>query len=56
MKATVKINNLPKEHFKYVVANIVSNELWFYGSFNRSNQAESVAKELGEYAIVCEVE
>lgn len=53
---TVVIHNMPKYHNRFVVAKLYDNELWFYGSWISCTAAEKAAKEIGENALVCEVE
>lgn len=52
----VTIKNMPAEHEKFVVARLCSNELWFYGSWKSYSAAEKAAIEIGDNALVCEVE
>lgn len=53
---TVVIHNMPEKHERFVVARLCDNELWFYGSWVSCTAAENAAKEIGENALVCEVE
>lgn len=39
----VTINNLPEKHKRYVVARLVQNELWYWGSWNDRRDADDVA-------------
>ena len=51
MKVTV--NNLPDyELRKYIVARYEAQELWFYGTYDDLEKAESVAKEIGNGLVV----
>lgn len=47
------IKNLP-EHKKegFVVARVVDNDLWYYGTYETKKKASEVAKELGFNAVV----
>ena len=56
MKATVKINNMPKDPKKYVVARVVDGELWYYGSFDEEdeNRSKLARKEIN--GIIAEVQ
>lgn len=50
----VKVNNLPPEHERYIVARLNDGELWFYGSWDNEAQAEKAAKEF-ENGLVVEI-
>lgn len=52
------INNCPDyaKHYKYIVARDVDGEIWFYGAWNDEKEANRVAKELGENAMVLDNE
>ncbi|MCQ2609016.1 MAG: hypothetical protein MJ197_10075 [Bacteroidales bacterium] len=50
-----KVNNMPEVPRKYVVARVVSNELWFWTTFNDREAAEQSARECSENAIVLEM-
>ncbi|MBQ0113070.1 MAG: hypothetical protein KBT03_08070 [Bacteroidales bacterium] len=56
MKATVNVNNVPENHFKYIVATYENGELWYWGSFNSKKQVDEVVREIGGICLVCEVE
>ena len=43
----VRINNQPAVVSKWVVASVVNNELWFYGSFENQDKAIRVADMIG---------
>lgn len=49
-----KVNNMPKDPRKYVVAKVVENELWYWMSFDTEPLADIAAAECGENAIVLE--
>ena len=40
----VAVNNTPESTEKYVLARCVSNELWYYGSWESEAQAREIAK------------
>ncbi len=48
------INNLPAyaAKYAYIVARVVSGELWFYGAWNDRNAANAVAREIGNGIVV----
>ena len=41
-----------EEKYKYVVARVCGNELWFFGAYETESRAREVAYELGELAVV----
>lgn len=41
----VKVNNVPIEHDKYIVARLCMGELWYWGSWNDVEVAKKVIKE-----------
>ena len=47
----VKVNNISVNCRKYVVANLVDGELWYYGSWDDKAEADRVAKELGALVV-----
>lgn len=53
---TVIIHNMPEKHERFVVARLCDNELWFYGSWKNDVAANNASKEIGDNALVCEVE
>ena len=53
-KMIVNVNNLPNSYEKYVVARVVDNELWFWGSWEDESEATHVAREIGGVVIVAE--
>ena len=56
MKTVVKINNMPKEPKKLVIARVVDGELWYYGSFDPedTNRAKLAKDEVD--VIIAEVQ
>lgn len=40
----VKVNNTPNDVEKYVVARVSSAELWYWGSWNKLEDAEEAAR------------
>jgi hypothetical protein len=49
----VIVNNLPNyELRKYIVARYDRQKLWFYGTYDDKERAESVAKEIGNGLVV----
>lgn len=56
MKTVVKINNMPKEPKKLVIARVVDGELWYYGSFDPedTNRAKLAKDEVD--GIIAEVQ
>jgi len=42
----VKVKNVSEGKSRYVVARLVSNELWYYGRFETEGEADKVAEEL----------
>ena len=49
----VKVRNMPKDMIGgYVVARLVSGELWYYGTWEDYTYAENVAKEFENGIIV----
>ena len=48
----VKVNNLPADTEKYIVAKYVDHSLWYYGSWDNSEEAERVALELENGLVV----
>lgn len=52
----VIINNLDEDHERFVVARLVENELWYWGSWDDSAEAQRVAHEMGAYMIDMEDE
>ena len=55
IKARVLINNYKAGEESYIVARLVSNELWYYGRYDSMERAEMVAAEF-ENAVVIEEE
>ena len=53
IKANVLINNYTAGEGRYIVARLVSNELWYYGRYDSMERAEMVAAEF-ENAVVIE--
>ena len=48
----VVINNMPENVEEWIVANCVSNELWFWGSWDDKTKAEEVAREVESRLVV----
>lgn len=50
------INNLPTyaNEYKYIVAQRIDNELWFWGAWNDRNKANKVALEIGGEVVTNE--
>ena len=42
----VKVNNLPDEPKRYVVARVIDCGLWFWGSYDDEDKAKQAAKEI----------
>lgn len=47
----VKVNNLPENHNRYVVARRVDEDLWYWGSFADKDRANAVAMEISGEVI-----
>lgn len=49
----IKINNLPEyaHHYNWLVCRVVENELWFWGAFNKHDDAFEVALEVGGVVV-----
>ena len=41
-----KVNNLPDEPKRYVVARLIDGEFWFWGSYEAEDRANRVAKDI----------
>lgn len=55
--AKYRVNNLDKDHLRYVVARMNGkHELWYWGSWDDSAEAQRVAHEMGAYMIDMEDE
>lgn len=52
MTGTVRVCNMPDRYSKYVVARSVGGKLWFWGSWEDSKKANSVADEIGNAIVV----
>lgn len=56
MKAEIKINNMPDKIIcRYVVVRRCDEDglsLWYYGQYNKEEQAEEVALEIGNGFVV----
>ncbi len=48
----LKVNNLPKDHDRYVVARLVDVELWFWGSWEDRGAAERAAATFDNGVVV----
>lgn len=48
----VKVNNLPATTCRYIVARYVDHGLWYYGSWDKREDAERVALELENGLVV----
>ena len=42
-----KVNNLPDDSKKYVVARLIDGEFWFWGSYENEDRAKQAAKDIG---------
>lgn len=56
MKFKVEVNNIPNETSRFVVARFVTNELWYWGSWDNLEEAKRVAEELENGIVVERVE
>lgn len=53
MNGRVRIKNLPNYPLAgYIVARLVSGELWYYGCYETEERAKKVVEELGNGLIV----
>lgn len=43
--AKARVNNLPENPCKYIVATVVSGDLWFWGSWDDESSAQVAASE-----------
>lgn len=48
----IKVNNVPDNAEKYIVARYNMSELWFWGSWNTLEEAERVANEISNGIVV----
>lgn len=51
----VKVNNLPSEHERYVVARLNDGELWFWGSWADKETAEKAANQFENGRVIEDV-
>ena len=51
----VKVKNVSEGKSRYVVARLVSNELWYYGRFEIEGEADKVAEELENGLVLKDV-
>lgn len=58
MKLTAIVNNLPRDlnRYGYVVARAVEGELWFYGAWYATQEAEAAAQAREVDGLVLTVE
>ena len=42
----VKVNNAPNDVEEYVVARVIDSELWYWGSWNKLEDAEANARQI----------
>ena len=54
-KAEFEIHNCSYRN-GYVVARVVANQLWFYGTYDTEERAKEVAKMIGENAVWGKIE
>ena len=50
----VTVNNLPMSYEKFVVARVVDNELWYWGSWENEADAQSVATAIDGVVVEAE--
>lgn len=43
---SIKINNIPNKTNRFVVARTVDDELWYWGTWNKYDDAYNCAKEI----------
>lgn len=55
IKANVLINNYTAGEEPYIVASLVSNELWYYGRYDSMERAEMIAAEFENAVVIEEV-
>lgn len=48
----IQINNLPMDYKKYVVAMLIDNNLWYWGSWDDKSKAEQVAKTMPDGVVI----
>ena len=48
----VNINNLDADHERFVVARLVDNQLWYWGSWSDRNEANKVAESFENGVMV----
>jgi hypothetical protein len=53
MEFKALVQNVPKEHCRYIVVRCVANELWYWGSWDDEEAAKRVASEF-ENGLVLE--
>lgn len=53
MIVNVEINNVPRDHERYIVARLNEGELWYWGSWEEEELADIAAEEVD--GIVVEV-
>ena len=51
----IKVNNVSEGKYKFVVARLVSGELWYYGRFETQGEAEKCAKEFENGVVLKDV-
>lgn len=51
----VKVNNVSEGKYKFVVARLVSGELWYYGRFETQGEAEKCAQEFENGVVLKDV-
>lgn len=48
----VSINNMDEDHERFVVARLVDNQLWYWGSWSDPLEAERVARTFENGVVV----
>lgn len=48
----VVINNMDEDHERFVVARLVENDLWYWGSWEDHKEAERVARTFENGVVV----
>ena len=56
MNFGIKVYNAPADVLNYVVARLVDGQLWYWGTFKDYESADLCRQQLGDSAVVVEVE
>lgn len=50
----IEVNNIPEyaEFYKYIVASVCGNELWFYGAYNGIQEAHKAANAISPAVVL----